>query len=344
MLYQISLPVDGPMPDEANPVRTSIFFPAPEVLADSFYPSALCKSNIPEYNARLHKGGSQVQLVYFSSEVLTRYLEHIEIFEVEDSETGGYIRPRRDDSLQLSQKERDDRADFPLLRFGKRHLSDDTEVIAVILWDLSELPEKEQAFWYAYEIEIPSFAADDPDFASFCKRAFGGEFLDDNDLLRNVLVEINKINKLFERDGLFKTENNPYLSYLSVNTYKGFSDSCSELYKLVGPDSLQESTLRDLLIRYFNYQPQDFLHPKTGRPLGKLDLFKRLCNNLGCEKLPLTIERIQWHRISADHRVISPQRENKDYRAEFRILLQELHDGVCKFRTQAERLMGIKGE
>lgn len=334
-LYQLSMSFDRPKLGEARPAVTSVFFPAPEVLTESFHSSTLCRSNIPEYKARLHKGGSQVQLVYFSSEVLTRYLEHIEIFEVENSVTGGYICSRQEDQ---------DSTDFPLLRFGKRHLSDDTVVVTAILWDLSELPEKEQAYWRSYELEDPRFATQDPDFTIFYRRDFEAEFLDDNDPLQNVLTEISKINELFESDGLFATRNNPYLSYPSINTCKSFSDSCSELYKLVGPDSLQERTLRDLLTTYFNHQQQDFLHPKTGRPLGKLDLFKRLCGNLECDELPRIIERIKKHRISADHRVISPQRENKDYLAEFRILSQGLYEGLCKFRTQAERLTGTRDE
>jgi hypothetical protein len=334
-LYQLSKSFDGPKLGEAKPVVTHIFFPAQEVLAESFYSSTLCRSNIPEYKARLHKGGSQVRLVYFSSEVLTRYLEHIEIFEVEDSVTGGYICSRQEDQ---------DSTDFPLLRFGKRHLSDGTLVVTAILWDLSELPEKEQAYWRSYELKYPCFATQDTDFTIFYRRDFEAEFLDDNDPLQNVLTEIGKINGLLESDGLFAARNNPYLSYPSVNTYKAFSDSCSELYKLVGPDSLQERTLRDLLTAYLNYQQQDFLHPKTGRPLGKMDLFKRLCVNLGCGKLPPIIERIGEHRISADHRVISPKRENKDYLAEFRILLQELYEGLCEFRTQVERRMEITDE
>lgn len=334
-LYHLSMSFDGPKLGEAKPVVTHIFFPAQEVLAESFYSSTLCRSNIPEYKARLHKGDSQVRRVYFSSEVLTRYLEHIEIFEVEDSVTGGYI---------CSKQEDQDSTNFPLLQFGKRYLSDGTVVVTAILWDLSELPEKEQAYWRSYELEDPCFATQDTDFTIYYRRSFEAEFLDDNDPLQNVLTEIGKINGLLESDGLFAAKNNPYLYYPYVNTYKAFSDSCSELYKLVGPDSLQERTLRDLLTSYFNYQQQNFSHPETGRPLGKMDLFKRLCVNLGCSKLPPIIERIREHRISADHCVISPKPENKDYLAEFRILLQELYEGLCEFRTRVERRMEITDE
>ena len=153
-LYQVSVTMDGPTLGEAKPIVTSIFFPSAELLTESFYSSQLHRSNIPEYRARLCKGGSQTQLVYFSSEVLRKYLDHIEIFEIEDSVTGGYILGRDD-------------ANFPLFRFGKRRLRDGNVVITAILWDLAELPEKEQAYWYSYEIENPHFAIDDPDFCVF---------------------------------------------------------------------------------------------------------------------------------------------------------------------------------
>lgn len=327
-LYQVSVSVDGPMLGETKPVVTSIFFPSAELLTESFYSSPLHQSNIPEYKARLHKGGSQTQLVYFSSEVLRKYLDHIEIFEVEDFVTGGYILRR-------------DGADFPLFRFGKRKLAGGQVVVAAILWDLAELPEKEQAYWYSYEVENPHFTREDPDFVVFCKRDFEAEFLDDGDPLQNVLAEIGNINRLLKikGNGLFSAGSNLYLSYPPVNTYKSFCDSCSELYKLVGPDSLQEKVLRDLLTTYFNYQQQNFSHPDTGRPLGKLDLLKRLCGELECEKLPLVIERIKQHRINADHRVIAPQRESKDYLADFRNLLRELCEALHQFRSRLEMLV-----
>lgn len=328
-LYQVSVSVDGPMLGEAKPIVTSIFFPAAELLTESFYSSLLHRSNIPEYKARLYKGGSQIQLVYFSSEVLRKYLDHIEIFEVEDSVTGGYIL-------------RQDGADFPLFRFGKRKLTNGQVVVTAILWDLAELPEKEQAYWHSYEVENLHFTTEDPDFVIFCKRDFGAEFLDDSDPLKEILTEISNINRLLESNGLFSAVSNLYLSYPAVNTYKSFCDRCSELYKLIGPDSLQEKVLRDLLTTYFNYQEQNFLHPDTGRPLGKLDLLKRLCGKLECEKLPLVIERIKQHRTDADHRVLTPQRESKDYLTDFRNLLQELSEALQQFRSQLERLVRVK--
>lgn len=330
-LYQLFISIDEPRFREEKPILTAIFFPAPEVLTENFYSSLLCRSNIPEYKARLYKGGSQVQLVYFSSDVLTKYLEHIEVYEVEDSVSGGHI-CRRDGS------------DFPLMRFGRRRLRDGTVVVTAILWDLAQLPEKEQAYWHAYEIESPCFTRDDPDFAIFYRQNFEAEFLDDNDPLRNVLAEIREINGLFGPDGLFSLRTNPYLRYPLGNTYKSFSDACSELYKLVGPDSLEIKTLKNLLTNYFNYQQQAFLHPNTGRPLGKLDLLKHLCENLGCDKLPRIIKRIKQHRINADHRVIAPHVASTNYFAEFRGLLQELYEGLREFREQVTTLTAAQDD
>ena len=341
--YQFIISVNKPKFGSPKEITTSIFFPSKDVLTESFYSNELQRQNIPEYKARLYKGDLQIQPLYFNHEVLDRYLKHREIYDIEDTVAGGDIHLSYEYLSGLTEDELK-KIDFPHVRFGKRRLSNGTAVITVILYDLSKLPEKEQAYWYSHEIPESQFSTNDKDFEIFIRRNFEAEFLDDNDPLQNVLTEIGKINRLLENDGLFAASNNPYLSYPYVNTYKAFSDSCSELYKLVGPDSLQERTLRDLLTTYFNYQQQNFSHPETGRPLGKMDLFKRLCVNLGCSKLPPIIERIREHRISADHCVISPKPENKDYLAEFRILLQELYEGLCEFRTRVERRMEITDE
>jgi len=162
-----------------------------DILTESFYSNELHRQNIPEYNARLYKGGSQTQLVYFDHDVLDRYLNHREIFDIVDTVASGDIH--------------------------------------------------------------------------------------------------------------FTIDSNPYLSYPVVNTYKSFCDSCSELYKLLNPDSLSEIKLKYFLQKHFNFSSDDFIHPKSQRPLGKLDLLKHLCNEVGCDSLYSVIEEIKNHRSSINN-------------------------------------------
>jgi hypothetical protein len=336
-LYQLSISIDNPQFGNPKEINTSFFYPSKDILTESFYSNEFHRKDIPEYKSRSYKGYSQIQLFYFDNEVLRRYLDHREIYEVDNTVAGGYIHLSHDYLSGLSQDELD-KIDFPLLRFGKRLLSNSVAVITVILHDLSELPGKEQAYWNSHEIEEPQFDVVDNDFEIFFRRNFEAEFLDDNDPLEKALEEVSRINSLVGENGLFSAESNPYLSYPAVNTYKSFSDSCSELYKIIGPDSLNKEKLKYLLQKYFNYSQQDFVHPKTERPLGELNLLKHVCEKTGCDDLYIIIEKIKTHRISADHKITTPQIAEQNYITEFRQILQELGEQLNRLAKQIENL------
>ena len=72
-------------------VKTHVYFPSKELLHADFYGSDLAKRNLPEYQRRMHLGAKQLDLVFFSEEVLARYLSHPEFYEVHDSLAGGEI-------------------------------------------------------------------------------------------------------------------------------------------------------------------------------------------------------------------------------------------------------------
>jgi hypothetical protein len=338
-LYQISISRldDQPKVVEPEEVNTHIFFPSKDVLTESFYKGNFHRLNTPEYKARLLKGYSQIHLLYFENEVLKRYLDRREIYDVENTVVGGHIRLAYEYMTALSDEEFDKVA-FPTIRFGKRRLANGNIAITVILHDLSELPEKDQAYWYSHEIEEPQFAPKDTDFEIFFRRNFEAEFLDDNDPLQEVINEIVEINALVGNNGLFGITSNPYLSYPVVNTYKSFCDSCSELYKLIGSDSINEKTVKSLLINNFGFSQQDFIHQESKRPIGKLDLFKRLCGKINCEHLFETIEEIKSHRISADHKVVSPKITEQNFIAEYRQILHKLKDDLSLLRQQIMKL------
>jgi hypothetical protein len=336
-LCQFSISINKPEVESKKEIHTSIFFPSRDILTEYFYSAELHRLVIPEYKTRLYKGGSQIQLLYFDNEVLERYLNHLEIYDIEDTVASGYIHLSDKYLLGLSEDELE-KVVFPPIRFGKRHLFDGSVAVAVILHDLSELPEKEQAHWYSHEIKEPLFATNDSDFETFFRKNFEAELLDDNDPLEKVLGEVSKINALVGENGLFTIDNNPYLSYLVVNTYKRFCDSCSELYKLFSPDSLNDKNLKYLLQKHFDFSENDFFHPQTNRPLGKLDLFKRFCCKIGCGDLFRVIEEVKNHRVSADHKVTRPNVAEQNYITEFRRILHDLSVYLESFAQEIKKL------
>ena len=73
---------------------THIFFPSSKVLATYYEKLGLLQQNIPEYEKRLMLGAGQVNQAYFEEEVLRKYFDHPEKYEVEDSESGGSVLSR----------------------------------------------------------------------------------------------------------------------------------------------------------------------------------------------------------------------------------------------------------
>ena len=74
---------------DSEPKNTAIIFPSREVLEENFYSSGLTREDLPEYTTRLYKGGSQIEIVYFEVEVLKKYLQHPEKYDIDDSVSGG---------------------------------------------------------------------------------------------------------------------------------------------------------------------------------------------------------------------------------------------------------------
>jgi len=228
-------------------IKTSIFFPSRDLLEKDTEKRGLMKMCIPEYKLRLHRGDSQIKLYYFKIEVLKKYFDNPEKYRIFDSVIGGDILTRDEYLRTLSEKEIDELT-FPSIRYGKRQLVDGSIAISVIVHDLSELPDKEQKYWNSFEIDSAEFASFDNDFEKFIRRDFGAEFIDEEDPLLLLLCEINKINQLNSSQPLFTNTENPYLFSPVVNSKKSLSDSCSELYKILGPDSLNQKFLCNLLI------------------------------------------------------------------------------------------------
>lgn len=339
-LYRLSVPSDSSdWYDEGQEIETTIFFPAKALLTETFYSGTLSRQNVPEYLARLHKGGSQIHLCYFSITVLKKYLDQQEIYDIEDSVAGGLLTWN---SEYLSQFE-DNEAELEgimFVRYGKRSLSNQQIAVTAILHDLSEMPASEQRYWHSYELMDPTFAKSDPDFERFYRRNFEAEWVDYSDPLEKALNELSQLNKVLNGASFFTSEQNAYLAYPVGNTYKNFCDSCSELYKLIGPDNINNKTLKGLLQNNFGHSEEDFVHKKSGRPLSKLQLLDLLANHINSARVLLSvIEEIQEHRISADHRIIEPHSTNANFVTDFRNICENLYKALAAFADEIKVLL-----
>lgn len=335
-LYPLEFNPDSKEFGDTREILTSIFFPARKIL-EEYINNHMRSIEIPEYKLRLHKGDSQIKFYYFNQEVLQKYINHPEVYEVANSVIGGNIHQRYD-YLKTLDEEEINRVMFPGIRFGKRKLEDGSVAITVIVHDLSELPKQEQKYWNSFEIENPEFCEDDPDFERFFRRDFGGEFIDDEDPLSYLLDAIAKINELFDPENLFTVIENPYLGYPTINTEKSISDCCSELWKIIGSDSLNGNLLEKILKEKFGFQEEDFYHKDSKRKKSKLILLSNICQFLDLNDLIQAINDIKDFRISADHKIIIPEFGEINYFEIYRGLVKNIMDNLVKLRIKIEEL------
>ncbi|NPV41968.1 MAG: hypothetical protein HPY72_11600 [Anaerolineae bacterium] len=277
-------------------------------------------------------------MYYFEIEVLKRYFDHPEKYRITDSVIGGDILTRDEYYRSLSAEEADELT-FSYLRYGKRQLSDRKVVISVIVHDLSKLPVKEQQYWYSYEIDSPNFSSDDKDFEKFIRRDFGAEIVDDEDPMMLLLDEIHKINQLDKKQPLFFKTENPHLFPPIINTKKGLSDACSELYKILGPDNLNQGFVAQILRKKLSFSDEDFINEKSKKKKSKMELFNMLLVYFQLNELNESLQELKDLRISADHKIINPEISTDDNLQLFRTLVQKLYENFRKLRIQLNKLL-----
>ncbi|EXA54843.1 hypothetical protein J504_3647, partial [Acinetobacter baumannii 348935] len=66
------------------------------------------------------------------------------------------------------------------------------------------------------------------------------------DELSDLTNNLESLNSLFENN-IFNKVQNIYCRPPVENTQKSYFDSCSELFKLVGPNNINQKTLKDFL-------------------------------------------------------------------------------------------------
>jgi len=333
-LYQVSFdPQNIAAGFKHEPVVTHIFFPSKQSLRDAFYSSGLPQRRLSEYTTRLHLGAQQIGLAYFAEEVLARYLDHPELYEINDSLAGG-------DISALSNTP-DDR--YLYVRYGKCRLRSGNIAITAIFKDLSDMGPSEQRYWHSFEIDAPDIDESDAHFQNFLARTYEGTFVDFEDPITRLLEGVTAVNNALGPIRLFAKSQNAHLSLPVAQTYKSHCDACSELYKIVGPDNLAQSTLKDILTKDFGMNPEDFRHAESGRPLSALQLLSLLEENLKVPGLLTNLLRpLSQLRVEADHKVLEVESETRSYSREFAEMCNELAASLEEFaRLLADRLSEV---
>lgn len=315
-LYQVSFdPENIAAGFKHEPVVTHIFFPSKQALHDAFYSSDLPQQRLPEYTTRLHLGDHQIGRAYFMEEVLARYLDHPELYEINDSLAGGDI-----SALSNTPEDR-----YLYVRYGKCRLGSGSIAVTAIFKDLSDMGPSEQRYWHSFEIESPDIDKSDTHFQNFLARTYEGDFVDFEDPITRLLEGVKAVNKALDPDNLFAKAQNVHLRLPVEQTYKSHCDAASELYKIVGPDNISQSTLKKLLTKEFGIAPEELNHAESKKPLSTLQLLALLEEKLEVPELLTKLLRpLLQLRVAADHKVLKVEAETRSYSREFAEMCNEL--------------------
>jgi hypothetical protein len=117
-LYPVSFGVDREnnfVMGKERRVVTAAFFPSKGILKEQF------EIEHKDYGAflnRLHQGDIQIEHCYFELEVLNKYLNHQEQYDIEDDVIGGHILTKDEYYFSLPEDTRDEHG-FVQIRYGK---------------------------------------------------------------------------------------------------------------------------------------------------------------------------------------------------------------------------------
>lgn len=304
-------PTDPAAGFKFKPVTTHIFFPSADALREAYYASDLPKKRLPEYQARLHLGAHLYGLAYFREEVLGKYFAHPELYEVSDSLAGGDVRPAADAP--------EDR--WLDVRYGKCLLKSSHVAVSAIFKDLSHMSLAEQRHWHAHEIEEPELDTSDEHYRAFLRRTYEGDWVEFDDPLERLSGAIRQVNAAAGEHAFLTRDRNTFLQLPVEETYKSYCDSASELFKLIGPDNLQQVQLKALLVSRFNLRDAEFVHAESGRALSNVQLLARVESELGAAGLVTkVVKQVQSLRIDADHKVLEADIEAKGSSRQFAAL------------------------
>ncbi|WP_288490992.1 hypothetical protein [Acinetobacter soli] len=278
-----------------TPIKVHIYFPSSEMLEEYFYSTDLVRKNIPEYRKKLHLGAHQLSQVVFDEAVLSRYFDYPEYYEVDDSRSGGHI--------YISSEETPEER-YIHVRHGRKKLTNGKSVVVAIYKDLANMSEFEQRYWHSHELSIQGleFLPNDEAYENFFNRNYEGAWIDYKDELLDLTKNLELLNSLFPNNIFYKTEN-IYCRPPVKNTKKAYFDSCSELFKLVGPDNINQKILKIYLKEQNFCSDKDFEY-ESGKDISKLDLMGLFEEKIGVsKKLTQVVRLLQKDRTEADHKI-----------------------------------------
>ncbi|WP_180134552.1 hypothetical protein [Acinetobacter sp. YH12070] len=296
-MCEVSMDIDMEKPNfNFTPIILHIYFPSKNMLEEYFYTSDLVRKDIPEYKKRLHLGAHQLGQVFFDEAVLSRYFDYPEYYDVDDSRSGGHI-------YIASDKTPEER--YIHVRHGRKTLLTNQSVVIAIYKDLENMSEFEQRHWHAHELNSAQldFCVNDEAYQNFYNRNYEGAWIEYKDDLLDLTKNIELLNSLLGDKVLNKTEN-IYCNPPVENTNKAYFDSCSELFKLVGPDNINQKTLKTFLKVNKACIEQDFIHEESGRSLSAIQLMELFEEKIGVSKaFTKSIRLLQKDRTEADHKI-----------------------------------------
>ncbi|MGE8594188.1 MAG: hypothetical protein ACN6NY_02930 [Acinetobacter faecalis] len=248
---------------EFTPIKVHIYFPSKQMLEEFFYSSDLVRKSIPEYKKRLYLGAHQLSQVLFDESVLARYFDYPEYYELDDSRSGGHI-------YICSEETPEER--YIHVRHGRKTLANGKSAIVAIYKDLANMSEFEQRYWHSHELSIQEleFIPNDDAYEKFFDRNYEGAWVEYTDELADLTKNLEVVNSLFDNK-IFNKIRNVYCRPPVENTQKAYFDSCSELFKLVGPDNINQKALKDFLKKHKACSDKDFEY-ESGKDVSKLDL------------------------------------------------------------------------
>jgi hypothetical protein len=299
------------------------FFPAKQVLTETFYKSDFARNELPQYQIRMHLGEHQMTLAFFDEEVLARYFDHPELYEIKDTSAGG----------ELSEKSAASQDRHLHIRYGKRNLKSGRIAVTAIHMDLANMGVSKQRFWHAHECKSPDFDDTDENFNAFVSRTFAGAFVEFPNPIGDLFKEVQRIKTALAPKVFFARIANVHLRIPVERTYKSYCDSASELYKVVGPDALSKDTLEYLLKNKFGLGKGDFIHKESCRPLGSLQLLTLLESKLqGTSKSTMSLRIVSEFRVAADHKILESDSETQNYSTKFAQLCDQVTASIAALR------------
>ncbi|WP_141213175.1 hypothetical protein [Janthinobacterium sp. PC23-8] len=263
-----------------------------DVLTESFHKAGMARESYPIYEERIMKGSQPYSFLYFDEAVLQRYLRDPAEYRVKDTFS----------SVEVEYIG-EDRERYFDITCGRRRLDDGSRCVVPLLVDMKKLYADEQRYWHGHEIRSPMLMRNDEGFVKYAHVIFEGAWHEFDDPLSDFKAAVVSMNDKLGFDLLARTANK-LIHVPAENTERAYTEACSELFKLIGNDSLQVSKIKPFMIETFGSVAQDFIHKESNRPKSAKQLVEDMESLAAIEhKLTTAIKKLGGERQKAAHLV-----------------------------------------